>query len=176
MTAQVSSREDLRSVLVEACQAADEGREWPWVIEERATGRLAGSTRYLDISWAHRSLEIGWTWLAPEWWGRAVNLECKRILLAHAFERLDCVRVQLKTDARNLRSQKAIERLGAVREGVLRHHRILPDGYRRDSVYYSILSAEWPMVKERLDSILREPLAPAGSRLHTPLESGSMPP
>jgi RimJ/RimL family protein N-acetyltransferase len=88
-------------------------------------------------------------------WRTAVNTECKYLLLRHCFETLGMIRVQLKTDARNLRSQRAIERLGAVREGVLRHHRVLPDGYLRDSVYYSILSGEWPAVRARLEGLLR---------------------
>jgi RimJ/RimL family protein N-acetyltransferase len=95
-------------------------------------------------------LEIGGTWYGLEFQRTVVNTECKYLLLQYAFETLDCIRVQLKTDSLNVRSQRAIERLGAKREGVLRNHMIKPDGKFRDSVYYSILDSEWPEVKQRL--------------------------
>jgi RimJ/RimL family protein N-acetyltransferase len=101
-----------------------------------------------------RGLEIGGTWYGPEFQRTMVNTECKDLLLQHAFEKLSCIRVQLKTDLRNERSQKAIERIGAVKEGVLRNHMILPDGYYRHSVYYSILDTEWPSVKIRLQEMM----------------------
>lgn len=115
-----------------------------------ATMRAAGSTSYMDIRAEHHGIEIGMTWLGREWQGSAINPECKLLLLEHAFERLGAERVQLKTDARNLQSQRAIEKLGAVREGVLRRHVRMPDGYRRDSVMYSIVPDEWPAIKDRL--------------------------
>ncbi|ASS74147.1 GNAT family N-acetyltransferase [Tumebacillus algifaecis] len=136
----------------EAIEQVAKGTELVFVIIEQGTDRIIGSTRYLDISIPHRGLEIGWTWLHPSVWRSQVNSECKYLLLRYAFETLGCIRVQLKTDARNLRSQAAIARLGAVREGTLRNHRILPDGYRRDSVYFSILDTEWADVKARLES------------------------
>lgn len=126
----------------------------PYVIKDRASGALLGSTRLFDISVPNRGLEIGSTWLTPSVWRTSVNTECKYLLLRHCFETLGTIRVQLKTDLRNTRSQRAIERLGAVREGVLRNHMILPNGIIRDSVYYSILDREWPSVKERLESML----------------------
>lgn len=126
----------------------------PFVIAERESGRILGSTRLFDISVPNRNLEIGSTWLTPDAWRTAVNTECKYLLLRHCFETLGTIRVQLKTDSRNTRSQRAIERLGAVKEGVLRNHMILPDGYVRDSVYYSIVDREWPQVKLRLESFL----------------------
>ncbi len=155
MPMRVASRDDMIRLVREALRARDEGRELPFVILDRATGRIVGSTRFLDITPAHRGIEIGWTWLAPGVWRTAVNTECKYVLLRHCFETLEMIRVTLKTDTRNVRSQRAIERLGAVREGVLRHHRIMPDGYLRDSVYYSILAEEWPAVKARLEGVLR---------------------
>ncbi|MDR3711091.1 MAG: GNAT family protein [Capsulimonadaceae bacterium] len=127
----------------------------PYAIIEAASNAVIGSTQLLDIDWANRGAEIGWTWLTPRVWRSPVNTECKLLLLAHCFETLKFLRVQLKTDARNERSQKAIERLGAVREGVLRRHRILSDGFVRDSVYYSIVSEEWPAVRDRLNFALR---------------------
>jgi RimJ/RimL family protein N-acetyltransferase len=145
-----SSAEEMRARNEEALERAREGSEVPFAIVLRASGRAIGSTRYIDIRRAHRGLEIGWTWIGREWQRTAVNTECKRLLLAHAFETLGALRVQLKTDARNVRSQRAIERLGAVREGVLRAHMVLHDGFVRDSVMYSIVASEWERVKERL--------------------------
>ena len=127
---------------------------FPFAIIDRASGTLVGSTRYYDISQTNRSLEIGSTWLTPRAWRTAVNTECKYLLLKHCFESLGTIRVQLKTDSRNLRSQKAIERLGASKEGILRNHMILPNGYIRDSVYYSIIEQEWPAIKGRLEGML----------------------
>ncbi|MCS6772953.1 MAG: GNAT family protein [Anaerolineae bacterium] len=118
------------------------------------TGEPIGMTRYLSIERAHRNLEIGGTWYGRPFRSTLVNRECKYLLLRYAFETLGCVRVQLKADLRNERSQRAIERLGAVREGVLRKHMIMPDGYTRSSVIYSILDEEWPMVKARLEADL----------------------
>jgi len=118
-------------------------------------GKIIGSTRYLNIEPQNRALEIGWTWLNPTYWGTHLNTESKYLLLQYAFEVLEYNRVQFKTDSRNIRSQKAIERLGAQKEGVLRSDRLLPDGYRRDSVYYSILIEEWrDAVKAKLERLL----------------------
>jgi N-acetyltransferase len=135
-------------------KALDQEGAVPFVITELVTGKVIGSTRFFDISATNRNLEIGSTWLTPSVWRTAVNTECKYLLLKHCFESLGTIRVQLKTDSRNTRSQKAIERLGAVKEGILRNHMILPDGYIRDSVYYSILDREWPAVKSRLEQFL----------------------
>ncbi len=141
----------------EALKAAASGLEMPFVIWRRSEERFVGSTRFMDISAAHRGLEIGATWHSPGVWRTRVNTECKYLLLRHAFETLGAIRVQLKTDARNERSQRAIERIGGVREGVLRRHRILWDGYIRDSVYYSVIDEEWPAVKARLEEMLARP-------------------
>jgi N-acetyltransferase len=118
-----------------------------------ATGRAIGSTRLLDVRPADRQVEIGATFLAQAFWGSPANTESKYLFLRHCFEALGCVRVALKTDGRNARSQEAIARLGAVREGVLRKHANIK-GYQRDTVYYSILDSEWPAVKERLAGFL----------------------
>ena len=130
------------------------GTDLAFAVIQLASGRAIGATRYLEIRPPHRSLEIGGTWYATEFQRTAVNTECKYLLLKHAFEVLGCIRVQFKADARNQRSLRAIERLGAVREGVLRNHYILPDGGFRDSVYYSILDREWPGVKAGLEGLL----------------------
>ena len=122
----------------------------PFAIVETGKGRVVGSTRYLNIRPEHRSLEIGYTWLGQEWQRTALNTQAKLLLLSHAFESLGCVRVEFKTDARNERSQRALERIGARREGVLRNHMIAQSNYLRDSVYFSVIESEWLEVKERL--------------------------
>ena len=131
-----------------------QGTDLPFAVIHLDSDRAIGGTRYLEIRPTHRGLEIGGTWYAPFYQHTAVNTECKYLLLSHAFDHLGCVRVQFKTDARNLRSQTAIERLGAVKEGVLRQHIVTPSGYLRDSVYYSILDHEWPVIKNRLEEML----------------------
>lgn len=118
-----------------------------------ATGRAIGSTRLLDVRPRDRQVEIGATFLAREYWGTPANTESKYLFLRHCFESLGCVRVALKTDGRNVRSQEAIVRLGAVREGTLRRHMNVR-GYQRDTVYFSILDGEWPAVKARLEARL----------------------
>ena len=128
----------------------------PFVAVHLESGRVAGATRYLNIMPRDRGLEIGGTWYGLDFQRTAVNTECKYLLLRHAFETLGAIRVQLKTDSRNVRSQKAIERIGGVKEGVLRNHMILPDGTIRHSVFYSILDSEWEGVKGRLEEMMRE--------------------
>jgi RimJ/RimL family protein N-acetyltransferase/predicted enzyme related to lactoylglutathione lyase len=146
---------DSESWIGEAMAACEAGRELPFAVARRRDGRALGSTRYLDVSIANRSLEIGWTWLGREARRTAVNSECKMLLLRHAFETLGAMRVSLKTDGRNVRSQRAIARLGAVREGLWRRHRLCWDGYVRDTVYFSVLDEEWPRVRARLERLLR---------------------
>ena len=119
-----------------------------------ADDRAIGSTGYHDIDRSNRSLEIGMTWYGTEYQRTAVNTECKYLLLRHAFDDLGALRVCLKADHRNLRSRRAIERIGAIREGMLRNHRIARDGVYRHSVYYSIIDSEWPAVRVRLQTIL----------------------
>ncbi|MCB1848120.1 MAG: GNAT family N-acetyltransferase [Halieaceae bacterium] len=143
---------DTRQWVEEALAAPD---QLPFVIVEQGKNKVVGSTRYLTIRPAHRSLEIGWTWLGQEWQRTGVNTEVKLLLLSHALERLGCLRVEFKTDARNLRSQRALERIGATREGVLRKHMIVQGDYPRDSVYFSVIDSDWPQVKQRL-TLLRE--------------------
>ena len=147
---EMRSEEDMRAWV----RSILSGSDLPFVAIHLASGRVAGATRYLNIYPAHRGLEIGGTWYGLEFQRTAVNTECKYLLLKYAFETLGCIRVQLKTDSRNERSQRAIERIGAKREGVLRNHMILPDGRFRDSVYYSIIDSEWQGVKARLEEML----------------------
>ncbi|WP_409304088.1 GNAT family N-acetyltransferase [Peribacillus sp. SCS-155] len=135
-------------------KALEQKNALPYVIVEQESQKIVGSTRLYDISIQNRGLEIGSTWLTPAMWRTAVNTECKYLLLKHCFETLGAIRVQLKTDSRNLRSQRAIERIGAVKEGILRNHMILPDGYIRDSIYYSILDSEWPEIKLHIKQLI----------------------
>lgn len=132
------------------------GTDLPFAVIDLRSGRAIGATRYLNIEPQHRQLEIGGTWYGVQYQGTGVNTEAKYMLLKHAFEVLGCIRVQLKTDARNLHSQRAIEKLGAVKEGVLRQHMITPDGIYRDSVYYSILDREWTDVRSNLENQLEK--------------------
>lgn len=131
------------------------GTDLAFAVFHLEAGCAIGGTRYLNIHLHDRAVEIGGTWYAPAFQRTAVNTECKYLLLKHAFEVWGCVRVQFKTDLRNERSQRAIERLGAVKEGVLRNHMITPEGYLRDSVFYSIIDSEWPQVKASLEGMLR---------------------
>jgi len=128
----------------------------PFAIVETGKNKAIGSTRFLNIRPDHRSLEIGWSWLGKEWQRTGVNTEVKSLLLHHAFERLGCVRVEFKTDGRNMRSQRALERIGATREGVLRQHMIVQNDFVRDSVYFSVLDSEWQDVKDRLQALRKE--------------------
>jgi RimJ/RimL family protein N-acetyltransferase len=136
----------------------------PFATVLRATGKAVGMTSFMDIDETHRRLEIGFTWTGKAWQGTAVNPESKLLLLAHAFDTLGALRVQLKTDARNTQSQRAIEKLGAVREGVLRNHMIRPDGYVRDTVMYSVTDDEWPAVRAGLEARLAALPGTAGAR------------
>lgn len=143
----------VRELIGEALEAAGQGVQVPFAIID-AAGRVAGSTRYMDIVRENRALEIGWTWLGAPWQRSGVNTECKYLLLRHAFEEWGALRVQLRTDGRNERSQRAILRIGAVFEGRFRKHRVMHDGYVRDSVFYSVIAEEWPGVRARLEGFL----------------------
>jgi len=124
---------------------------------EKASGKAVGTTSYLHIREADRALEIGRTWIGKAWQRTAINTEAKYLLLRHAFEERKSVRVELVTDERNERSRRAIERLGGKLEGTLRKHRIVQDGFARNTVVYSILDTEWPEVKARLTARLENP-------------------
>ena len=150
----VHTEEDMRDWVMDILSRAEKGTDLPFVAIHLASGLVAGATRYLNIIPKDRGLEIGGTWYGLEFQRTPVNTECKYLLLQYAFETLGCIRVQLKTDLRNERSQKAIERIGAIKEGVLRNHMILPDGHYRHSVFYSILDTEWGEVKKKLEEML----------------------
>jgi RimJ/RimL family protein N-acetyltransferase len=144
-----------------AAQAA--GNELPFVIRLERTGRLVGTTRYMHIVEEHKRLEIGSTWIAKSCQGTVVNPAAKLLLLEHAFDRLAMNRVEFLTHAKNAQSRAALLKLGAVQEGVLRHHRILPDGSLRDSVVFSILAAEWPAARRSLETRIHHLMQPPRS-------------
>ena len=132
-----------------------EGSEVPFVIRRLTDNRVVGSTRYMSIIPAHRVVEIGFTWLAEDTQRTGINTEVKFLLLDHAFKNLGALRVEFKTDARNLQSIRALERIGATKEGILRNHRICADGHNRDSVYFSILHTEWEQRTRHFQRLMR---------------------
>lgn len=149
------SREDMQAYVGKALDEQQRGVSLPFATLFRRTGQVIGSTRYLNMDLANRRVEIGATWIGRPWQRTAVNTEVKYLMLQHAFEVLGCFRVELKTDVLNERSRRAILRLGAKEEGVLRRHVVTDTGRVRDTVYYSILDHEWPSVKVALQAKLQ---------------------
>jgi RimJ/RimL family protein N-acetyltransferase len=148
---QPQTRADLDRWVADALAAAAAGTDLPLVTIDAGPHRaVLGSTRYLALRPEHRSVEIGWTWLHPDAWGTGANVEAKLLMLEHAFDTWGCRRVELKTDALNERSRRAIEALGATFEGVHRRHMLVRAGENRDTAWYSVLDDEWPAVRERL--------------------------
>lgn len=148
-------REDFQQLVAKALQEQERGESIVFTTVESGSGRVIGSTRFMNINRNNRRVEIGSTWIAPAWQRTAVNTEAKFLMLRHAFEVWGCFRVELKTDALNEKSRNAILRLGAKEEGMLRRHVVTWTGRVRDSVYFSILDSEWPGVKARLEEKLR---------------------
>ena len=152
-TADHSSPEAMAAFVHEAIDARDDGTALPFATVLTETGDAIGSTRFGNVSPEHRRVEIGWTWLTPDQQRTRANTEAKYLMFRHAFEAWDCRRVELKTDSRNRRSRAAIERVGATEEGILRKHMQTHQG-PRDTVYFSVLDAEWPSVKADLEAKL----------------------
>ncbi len=150
----VDSAQRLRAVIEDLLGRQSLGTDLCFVLVQQSTNAPIGMTRFMEIQQTHRGVEIGGTWLGAQHRRTSANTESKLLLLTHAFETLGCVRVQIKTDLRNERSQRAIERIGFSREGVLRNNVIMPDGFVRSSVYYSVIAQDWPEVKMRLTSML----------------------
>jgi RimJ/RimL family protein N-acetyltransferase len=148
--------EDFQQLVTKALQEQERGESVVFATVESATGRVIGSTRFMNIDRNNRRVEIGSTWIAPAWQRTAVNTEAKYLMLRHAFEVWQCLRVELKTDTLNQKSRNAILRLGAKEEGTLRRHVVTWTGRVRDSVYFSILDSEWPKVKAKLEEKLRQ--------------------
>jgi RimJ/RimL family protein N-acetyltransferase len=150
----VPAPDEMAAYIATALDGQRQGHRLPFVVRELVTGQVIGSTSYHDIVPAIDRVEIGWTWYAASWQRTHVNTVCKHLLLAHAFERLGCRVVGLRTDRFNFRSQRAIEALGARRDGVIRRHQARRDGTVRDTVIYSILAEEWPDVRRHLEARL----------------------
>ncbi|MFJ7698118.1 GNAT family N-acetyltransferase [Lysinibacillus fusiformis] len=150
----IKKMEDVNNFVENALLMRRNKTEFPFVIVDKKTGEIIGSTRFMDIDDTHQRVEIGTTWLTPAYWRTAINTNCKYLLLEYCFEILHLQRVQIKTDHENSRSQKAIERIGATKEGVLRNHMIRKDGTTRHTVMYSITLEEWPQVKIHLKQLL----------------------
>ena len=142
-----------RAVLKSALDQMLNGTQVPFVIYHKLAKKIIGSTRFMDIQSLHRKLEIGSTWLHPDYWGTEVNLECKLLMLTYCFENAGASRVQLKTDENNIRSRKAIEKVGGKFEGVLRHDMLRDNGTKRNSAYYSIIDDEWKDLKVTLTEL-----------------------
>ncbi len=153
----VRTREEMRAYLEVALNGRTEGTTLPFAILAQPSGQVVGSTRFGNIDRENRRVEIGWTWIGRRWQRTAVNTEIKYLMLRHAFETLGCVRVEFKTDTLNQTSRRAILRLGAKEEGILRRHMITDGGRIRDTVYYSIIDGEWAEVKARLEAKLAAP-------------------
>jgi len=151
----VPSAETVDAYIGHALAGQAAGTVVPFATVLRETGQVIGSTRFWKIDRVHRKLEIGSTWIAASWQKSFVNTEAKYLMLRHAFEEMACVRVQFTTDEINAKSRAAILRLGAKQEGIVRHERIMPDGRKRNSVRFSIIDDEWPVVKEQLEARLR---------------------
>ena len=164
-TVMIRSPEEMRSYMESALNLQREGTTLPFVTIERSSGQTVGSTRFGNYDPANRRIEIGWTWIARPWQRTAINTEAKYLMLSHAFEKIRCVRVELKTDVLNAPSRKAMLRIGAKEEGILRKHTLMWTGRYRDSIYYSILDEEWPEVKQQLEKMLtRRPEAASSTR------------
>ena len=153
----IATAADMCGYVEDALRLRDAGTALPFATIDAATGRVVGSTRYGNIDAANRKVEIGWTFVAPPWQRTRINTEAKYLMLRHAFEALGCIRVELKTNAHNETSRRAIARIGAREEGTLRNHMIHADGSYRDSVYFSVIESEWPGVKAALEARLAPP-------------------
>ena len=144
------TRESMQRYVEEALDDARSGKALPFVTIDGATGKIIGSTRFANFDHANRRVEIGWTWITPAFQRTHVNTEAKFLMLSHAFEAWGCARVELKTDVLNEKSRNAMSRMGAREEGILRKHVLAHGGRWRDTIYYSVLDAEWPDVKSFL--------------------------
>ncbi|PFV83092.1 GNAT family N-acetyltransferase [Bacillus sp. AFS059628] len=150
LTTEMDSYQDMEQYVQVAIKGFEGETDLPFVVVDQKTNEIVGSTRLYSISNDNKTVELGQTWYHPSVHRTSINTECKYMLLQYAFEELHMLRVQIKTDLRNEKAQSAIERLGAVKEGVLRNERQLPNGYVRDAVVYSIIASEWPVIKEQL--------------------------
>jgi RimJ/RimL family protein N-acetyltransferase len=152
-----ASREDMTIYMEAALADAAKGVALPFVTIDKPSGRVIGSSRFGNIDPSNRKVEIGWTWVTPAFQRTHVNSEAKLLMMTHAFEVWNCVRVELKTDVLNMKSRNAMLRIGATEEGVLRKNQLTQGGRYRDSIYFSVLDTEWPAVKEKLRGFMARP-------------------
>ena len=150
----VTTEEKMRAWVLDMLARQERGGDLPFAVYHLQDGRAIGATRYMNVNVSERGLEIGGTWYTPSFQGAGVNTDAIYLLLKYAVEELGCIRVQIKTDNRNIQSQRSIERMGAVKEGILRNHIICLDGSYRDSIFYSIIESEWPEIKSKLEDRL----------------------
>lgn len=149
-SAKVRNEEDFKRYFYQALSERKNGLSYPFAIFDKREARYAGSTRFGNISFEHKRLEIGWTWYHPELQRTGLNRACKFLLLSYGFDTMGLYRIELKTSTENQKSQLAITKIGATREGVLRKHMIIEDGSRRDSVLFSIIDDEWPAIRQSI--------------------------
>lgn len=154
MSVELLNRESVIQYVQDGVKKREAKTDYVFVIIDQSTREIVGATSYMDISLQHKRLEIGSTWLSPKVWRTTINTNCKYLLLKYGFEQLGLQRIQIKTGHENIRSQKAIERIGATKEGILRNHMIRKEGTIRHTVMYSIISEEWDQIKERFENVL----------------------
>jgi len=152
----IENENDMRRYVETALEESNRKVSLPFVTIEKSANKIVGSTRFGNIDVKNRRAEIGWTWINPRWQRTSINTEAKILMLAHAFETWNCIRVELKTDVLNEKSRSAVRRLGAIEEGILRRHAITDTGRIRDTVYYSVLDSEWRGVKANLKSKIKK--------------------
>ena len=155
-SSKVATREDMLEYIETALQWQRDGTAQPFVIIEKSSGEIIGSTRYANIDKVNLRLEIGWTWIARAWQRTAINTEMKCLMLIHAFEKLGCISVELKTNVLNMKSRNAMLRIGAKEEGIFRNHLIGKDGAIRHTAWYSFIKSEWPRVKAHLQELMEQ--------------------
>ena len=151
-----SVRETFNKIYKTTLAQRNAGREYPFVIYHRDEQKIIGSTRFMDIVQYDRRIEIGGTWLLPQYWSTIVNLECKLAMMSFCFDTLKANRIQLKTQHDNIRSRKAIEKIGGIYEGTFRQHMLKDNGTYRSSAYFSILNSEWPNVKQKIQKLISD--------------------
>lgn len=149
-SADIKNEEDFKRYFNQALAERKEGNSYPFAIYDKQAERYAGCTRYGNISFPHKKLEIGWTWYQPSLQRSGINKACKYLLLSFGFEKLDLNRIELKTSSLNIKSQGAMFKIGAVKEGVMRKHMIAENGTVRDTVYFSFIKDEWPEIKQQI--------------------------
>lgn len=152
----VSTVEDIEQILMIAVHNKKIGKHIPFIVKDKLNGQVLGTTQICSIDQVNRNVEIGWTWLSPNVWRTKVNTECKFLLLKYCFEELKVNRVQFSVSGENIRSQKAVERIGATKEGTFPKHKVKADGTIQDNIFYSIINEEWESVKERLIYLLEK--------------------